>query len=151
MALTLKLHPIEIETPSLGKILLAHWNLSAVACSRKFTALTEGSIRTFMEEFCTEFARKPGNTERGKRESYNTGQKLNNLTSLPDQEFELIAQAYIESEINNLLPYLSDNDKDREENDALRVRNDKESAQEHLRRLVQASLKNEAIQNKKLL
>ena len=146
MALILKIpKPIEVETSSLGKLLLDHWSLSTMAKAETFNTLKNGDIREFMEEFVSTFARKYDETIEDLREAFESGEKIDNVKEIPTKDFETIATVYVSKELNNLIPHFSENDDDYEtlakENNELKVRYSGETNQEYLRRLVNASIK----------
>jgi hypothetical protein len=153
---TLKLPtPIEIEVNSLGKMLFDNWNLSAMKAAREIKALKDGDIRTFMEEFVFLLGRKHDLTIANKREAYKSGEQINNISDLTDEELEKIAKTYIDLEIANLIPYISNDEENKEflieRNKILREQFESETSKEHLRRLVNASLEANRAQSKKLM
>ncbi|MDR4651212.1 MAG: hypothetical protein MRJ52_02245 [Nitrosomonas sp.] len=155
MAFKIKLKdPVEVNTDFAGPILLGHWNLSAMGKAEKMAKLKDGSAREFMEEFVTEFARKADDSIEDKHDAYERGAKLKNLESASDQDLEKIAQAYITSESNSMIPYVSEREEDyeviKERNEKLRVLMDGETHQEYLRRLVNASLEGFLVHSKKI-
>jgi hypothetical protein len=156
LSLVLKLpNPIEIEVDTLGKILLENWNVSAMMSAEKITSLKEGDSRTFMEEFVYELGRKYDTKIKNKKEAYKSGERLDSVKNLTDQELEYIAKAYIEKEIENLLPFISEDGEEKESlleiNKSLREKIDNETYKDHLRRLANASLDSMKVQNKKLM
>jgi len=153
---TLKLPtPIEIEVNSLGKMLFDNWHLSAMKAAREIKALKDGDIRTFMEEFVFLLGRKHDLTIANKSEAYKLGEQIKNISDLTDEELEKIAKTYIDLEIANLIPYISNDEENKESlierNKVLREQFENETSKEHLRRLVNASLEANRVQSKKLI
>ena len=155
MAITIKkASQIEIETNNLGNILLDHWSFSAIDKAEKMKSLKKGTTREFMEEFVYEFARKHDDSIEDKHEAYEKGKRISGLNEIPDQDLEKIAESYITSQINSLIPCISEKDgeyeKSKENNRKLNTRTERESHQQHLRRLISASLKGMRIHSKKI-
>ncbi len=97
-----------------------------------------------MEEFVHEFVRKSNQSHEDKNEAFKKGVKLKNINLMPLDDMELIAATFIENEIHNLIPCISKKGENYEElikeNEKLQNKDPKESSQEYLRRLLNASL-----------
>lgn len=147
--------PVEIEVPTLGKILLGNWNLSPMREIGKLPSLKVGELRAFMEEFVYALGKIPDDSVDDKKEAYDLGKRLDNVSECSDDELEKIAEAYINSELDNLAEVilLTADDGERLPSDGHSIIKKKkdENFQEYLRRLVISSIESQKTQNELLI
>lgn len=131
--------PIEIKTTSLGTILLQPWydlTRNAFKKIKEVISSSDKSPRSFMEQFVEVFGKTPFEEAKSKKEAFENGTAITNATVLSDDEFEMIAGEYINSEIDYLLSYYLKSENRKE-------KTDDETKVEYLIRLIRAKIEDE--------
>ena len=147
--------PSKVHIKPIGSVLLRHWSTLTSQWVKENCHLDSGSAREFMQEFLCTVGRKYEGPIEDTQVAYDNAEKIDGSEKISDDEFNNIAEMYLKTEAKWLLPWLDEKDENYEnlkkEREALSNRNEGESAQEHLRRVVKASIIREEEEDKRRL
>ena len=139
--------PLFVETEGLGTIAISHWSVRA---TQEISKILEGEIAgpaDFVRKFIEKLGRIPSADEKS-AEKYENGTPIQDVSSLTQDDLELVANSYIAKFKNSILHWVSSEEGEREE--FALEKKESESPLEYFLRIVSLSVEKSAEQSKKL-
>ena len=139
--------PLFVETEGLGTIALSHWSVKA---TQEISKILEGGIAgpaDFVRQFIGKLGRMPSVDEES-AEKYENGTSIQDVSSLTQDDLELVANSYVAKYKNSILHWVSSEEGERDE--FALEKEESESPLEYFLRILRLSVEKSAEQSKKL-